>query len=182
MSVCHISQHSHWDTQASFRQSSLSILAILKKHADGIYFWGFFVTRLFLGDESYSSSRYQIYDFPQNVPTEKCNLHMLTLSVLLESEREIKRTAESEKERVTGRKAIQHKGLWRSLTFLYVRIESLYMVLPGTLPIHDRSIRVLTIVCISSNNSLERQEKYIQSNQPFAKAPQKHTFQQHSVI
>lgn len=41
----------------------------------------------------------------------KYNLHMLTLSVLSESEREIKRTAEGGKERVTGRKAIQHKGL-----------------------------------------------------------------------
>lgn len=39
------------------------------------------------------------------------------------------------------RKAIQHKGLWWSLTFLYVRIESLYMVLLGTLPIQYRSIR-----------------------------------------
>lgn len=47
----------------------------------------------------------------------------------------IKRTAESKEERVTGRKAIQHKSLWRSLTFLYARIESLYMVLPGTLTI-----------------------------------------------
>lgn len=79
------------------------------------------------------------------------------------------------------KKAIQHKGLWWSLTFLYVGIESLYMVLPGTFSILDRSIRVLTTLCISSNNSPERQKKYIQSNQPFAKAPQKHTLQQHSV-
>lgn len=36
---------------------------------------------------------------------------MLTLLVLSESEEEIKRTAEGEKKRVTGRKAILHKGL-----------------------------------------------------------------------
>lgn len=126
--------------------------------------------------------QYKIYYFFKVLLWKTWSLHLLTLLMLPESVKEIKRTTESEKVRATGRKAIQHKGLWRSLTFLYVRIESLYMVLPGTLSIQKCSIRVLTIVCISSHNSPERHLKYIQSNQPFAKAPQKHTFQQHSVI
>lgn len=49
MSVCHISQRRHWDTQASLRQSSLSILAVLKNHADRMYFGGFQQQGYFLG-------------------------------------------------------------------------------------------------------------------------------------
>lgn len=50
------------------------------------------------------------------------------------------------------------------------------MVLPVTLTIQDRSVRVLTTVCISSNNSPERQVNYIQSNQPFVEGPSKEHF------
>lgn len=178
MSVCHISQHSHWDTQASPRHSSLSILAIFKETSKWNIHFGVFCNRVIFGNDFWLFQAMSDLLFFSKCSHRK----MQPIHVHSFIEKEIKRTAEIEKERVTGRKAIQHKGLWRSLTFLYVRIESLYMVLPGTLPIQDCSIKVLTTVCISSNNSPERQVKYIQSNQPFAKAPQKHTFQHCCLI
>lgn len=107
-----------------------------------------------------------------------CQGEMLTLSVHPESER----TAQSEKERVNGRKSHPTQ---RSLTIVNISLCSHWITLYGltrTSAIQEHSIRVLTIVCISSNNSPERQVKYTQSHQPFAKAPPKHTFQQHGVI
>lgn len=169
MSVFQILLHSHWDEQASTEQSAWTILEVLKRNANTKYFEGFHNRMIFFCGQFLFF--YQYRNLKKKKASWTCSDFWCSQKV------RIKTTSKSEKERVTGMKAIQHKGLWRSLTFLYVRIESHYMVFPGTLTILDRSIRVLTIVCISSNNSPERQVKYFQSNQPFVEGTLKHTFQ-----